>query len=147
MSAITIEELEWQLLATKSRKAPGEDGLPAIVWRMTWPMVKHVVLELFQASLDEGTLPEQWRHAKIIPLKKKRTKRTIPLRRPGGRFHSLRHWARCWNQSSQKEYHTRWKPTACFLPATSGPVSNGRRSKHSYSCKSKFTRHGVADGS
>jgi hypothetical protein len=28
------------------------------------------VLSLFQTSLDSGSLPSQWRHAKIIPLKK-----------------------------------------------------------------------------
>jgi hypothetical protein len=35
MPAIMIEEIEQQLMAAKSWKAPGEDGLLVIVWKMT----------------------------------------------------------------------------------------------------------------
>ena len=41
-----------------------------MVWRQIWPEIKDRVLLLFQTSLDEGDLPNQWRNAKIIPLKK-----------------------------------------------------------------------------
>ena len=70
MPPLTIEEVERRIFAAKSWKAPGDDGLPAIVWKQVWPVVKDRVLLLFQTSLDEGELPTQWRNAKIIPLKK-----------------------------------------------------------------------------
>jgi hypothetical protein len=70
MPLLTIEEVERRIFAAKSWKAPGDDGLPAMVWKQVWPVVKDRVLLLFQTSLDEGELPTQWRNAKIIPLKK-----------------------------------------------------------------------------
>ncbi|OAQ58910.1 reverse transcriptase [Purpureocillium lilacinum] len=70
MPALTLEEVEVKVMAAKPWKAAGTDGLPAMVWRQLWPVVKHRVLALFQASLRDGVVPDQWRTAKIIPLKK-----------------------------------------------------------------------------
>jgi hypothetical protein len=52
-------------------KAPGEDGLPVAVWKRLWPVVKYRVFALFEASLRDGIVPDQWRSAKTIPLKKR----------------------------------------------------------------------------
>jgi hypothetical protein len=70
MPELTLEEIECCLMKTKPWKAAGEDDLPAGVWRQVWAAVKESVHHLFQTSLDTGTLPQQWRSAKIIPLKK-----------------------------------------------------------------------------
>ena len=70
MPCLTMEEVEHRVFAAKPWKAPGDDGLPAVVWQQLWPVVKERVLRLFQTSLDEGALPRQWRNAKIIPLRK-----------------------------------------------------------------------------
>ncbi|KAM4061929.1 reverse transcriptase (RNA-dependent DNA polymerase) [Hirsutella rhossiliensis] len=67
---IEPEEIEEKVMAAKPWKAPGEDGLPAIVWKKLWHVVKHRVWTLFSSSLREGVVPHQWRTAKIIPLRK-----------------------------------------------------------------------------
>ena len=70
MPCLTMEEVEQRIFAANSWKAAGDDGLPAEVWKQTWPVVKERVLLLFQSSLEEGELPSQWRNARLIPLKK-----------------------------------------------------------------------------
>ncbi|KAI1856664.1 uncharacterized protein JN550_013728 [Neoarthrinium moseri] len=65
-----MEEVDRQTMAASPWKAAGEDGLPVMVWKQVWPVVKERVLSLSQLSLDTGELPHQWRLAKVIPLKK-----------------------------------------------------------------------------
>ncbi|EEA25303.1 reverse transcriptase, putative [Talaromyces marneffei ATCC 18224] len=70
MPDLTIEEIERKVFEAKPWKAAGEDGLPAMVWRQLWPVVRERVFHIFQTSLQDSELPSQWRNAKIIPLKK-----------------------------------------------------------------------------
>jgi hypothetical protein len=44
---LTLEEVEEKVMAAKACKAPGEDGLPAMVWKQLWPVVGDRVLHLF----------------------------------------------------------------------------------------------------
>lgn len=67
---LTLEEVRRHIFLAKPWTAPGDDGMPAEVWKQVWPVVKDRILKLFQKSLTNGTLPKQWRNAKIIPLKK-----------------------------------------------------------------------------
>jgi hypothetical protein len=70
MPNITLDEVEQKVMAAKAWKAPGDDGLPAMVWKQPWPVAQDRVLPLFRTSLIDGVLPDQWRCAKIIQLKK-----------------------------------------------------------------------------
>jgi hypothetical protein len=70
MPRLSVKEVERSVFAAQSWKAPGDGGLPAIIWKQIWPVIKERVVILFQTSLDVGELPTQWRNAKIIPLKK-----------------------------------------------------------------------------
>ena len=57
MPPLMMEEVEWIIFVAKSWKALGDDGLPAMVWKQVWPVVKERVLFLFQMSLDDGEIP------------------------------------------------------------------------------------------
>lgn len=59
MLDVTLDEFERQLVATKLRKAPGEDGSPSIDRRRMWPIVKDMVLALFRQPLSEVMPPPQ----------------------------------------------------------------------------------------
>ncbi|PHH88322.1 hypothetical protein CDD83_7690 [Cordyceps sp. RAO-2017] len=39
MPDLTLEEIEEKVIAAKPWKAPGDDGLPAMVWKQLWPAI------------------------------------------------------------------------------------------------------------
>jgi hypothetical protein len=57
MPDLTMEEIEWKIFEAKPWKAPGEDGLSAMIWRQLWLVVKERVFCIFQTSLQDSDLP------------------------------------------------------------------------------------------
>ena len=70
MEPLTLREVEDAIFKARPHKAPGVDGLPAIVWQELWPVLKWEILTLFMASIRQGHFPQPWKIAKIIPLRK-----------------------------------------------------------------------------
>lgn len=51
-------------------KGAGPDTIPAMVWQKLWPTIKDTVICLFITSIELSIMPDQWKTAKIIPLRK-----------------------------------------------------------------------------
>lgn len=66
---LTMQEVDIPVLETNLWKAPGNSGLPSVIWNKLWSVISPHILSLFQTSLDEGILPSQWKEAKIIPVR------------------------------------------------------------------------------
>lgn len=67
---VTEKEVQAKIFSASPFKGPGCDGLPAVVWQKTWPILKSHLIFLFKESLCQGRLPRAWKTAKIIPLRK-----------------------------------------------------------------------------
>lgn len=70
MPELGEKEVEQAIFSASSLKAPGVDRMPALVWQKTWSVTKHPIIQLFNESMRQGKLPEGWKVAKIIPLRK-----------------------------------------------------------------------------
>jgi ribonuclease HI len=80
MSTAATVELPWQpitelevqrsLQTAKGATAPGEDNLPMVVWKRLWTYLGSVITRMFNASVNLGYHPKQWRSAKIVVLRK-----------------------------------------------------------------------------
>jgi ribonuclease HI len=67
---ITELEIQRSLKAAKSSTAPGEDGLPTLVWKHLWKYMGKLITRIFTASIELGHHPKRWRGAKIVVLRK-----------------------------------------------------------------------------
>jgi hypothetical protein len=67
---LTELEVHRSLKAAKSSTAPGEDGLPTLVWKHLWKFLGELITIIFTASIDLGHHPKRWRGAKIVVLRK-----------------------------------------------------------------------------
>ena len=67
---ITELEIQRSLKRAKGSTAPGEDGLPTLVWKNLWGTLKHIITRILTASIKLGYHPKRWRGAKIVVLRK-----------------------------------------------------------------------------
>ena len=70
MTPISEEDVRRAIFASAPLKGPGIDRLPSLVWQKTWFATKHLLVPIFQSSMAQGFVPDEWKIAKIIPLKK-----------------------------------------------------------------------------
>lgn len=70
MGPLEEGEVKQAVFAASPFKAPGNDGLPAVVWQKLWDLLKAHITRLFQLSLSQGKLPKRWKAATIVPLRK-----------------------------------------------------------------------------
>ena len=69
--SISIEEVYHQLSNLQSNKASGPDKVPVYFLKRTTPLIAPILFLIFQSSLNQGTLPSDWKTANIIPIYKK----------------------------------------------------------------------------
>ena len=70
------------LLNIKPNKATGPDGIPGNLLKICAEEIADVYTLLFQASLDQGSLPSDWKKANIVPVFKKGDKGRVENYRP-----------------------------------------------------------------
>jgi ribonuclease HI len=67
---ISVTEVYRSLRSAKGSSAPGEDGLPMLVWKRLWRHLGYLITGIFAASIELGYHPQKWRSACIVVLRK-----------------------------------------------------------------------------
>ena len=79
---VDISGVEKLLKNLETKKASGPDQLSNIVLKECFNELAPIISHIFQLSLDNGTLPEDWRNANISPIFDKGDRHTAANYRP-----------------------------------------------------------------
>lgn len=93
--SISVNGVTKLLEGLKVHKATRPDGLPARLLQSLGSIIAPV---FYQASLDQGVIPKEWKKADVIPIFKKGAKTAL---RTIGRCHLLPLHAKCLSTSLQ----------------------------------------------
>ena len=63
-------EIYWSLKAAKGTTAPGEDGLPTLIWKGLWKFIGNIITQIFTPSTELGYHPQRWRSTPMVVLQK-----------------------------------------------------------------------------
>ena len=75
-TAFSMAELNAAIRKLKTKKAPGKDGIPNDMIRNLGPTARRKLLLIINQSWNSGKLPDRWREAVIIPIRKKQKDKT-----------------------------------------------------------------------
>lgn len=67
---ISEVEVYRSLKSAKGSTAPGEEGLPMLVWKRLWRHLGNLITRIFAACIELGYQPQRWRSARIVVLRK-----------------------------------------------------------------------------
>ena len=70
-SPLSYEELKSALSNLKLKKSPGPDAITNKMIVNLWQPALHKILDIFNETWQEGTLPQIWREATMNPIHKK----------------------------------------------------------------------------
>ena len=76
MNDFTMSDLQAAIKKLKKKKAPGKDGILNDMIKSLGNSAKEKLLIIINQSWHEGKLPEKWREATIIPIRKKGKEKT-----------------------------------------------------------------------